>query len=440
MPVFITKKFLSRRTVLRGMGTSIALPFLDAMVPAATALAQTAAAPKPRMGFFYLPHGAIMRDWTPDIIGKDFDFKPILKPFEPYRNHVTVVSGLGNKPAQSSAVHAITPGTWLSCAPPRRSHAPFGGITADQVAAKHIGQDTALPSLEIATEEKGGSAACDGTYGCSFGNTISFSSPSSPLPMEFSPKKFFAKLFGEGTNDQERAMIANDYKSLLDMVMSETSSLKKGLGASDIAMLDGYLDSVREIERRVHNLESRDLSIYDLPELPVGIPNFDEHTRLMFDMMALAYQANMTRVVSFMMAAEVSNQAYTHIGIPDAFHPLSHHNNSAASIDKLSQLQTWHSQVIADFMGKLAAIPDGENSLLDNSMLLFGSNMSNSNNHDHFPLPSVVLGGGAGAIKGNQHLKYEDHTPVANLLLTMLQRAGVPVDQHGDSTGSFAEV
>lgn len=438
--MFITKKHLSRRHLLRAAGTSVALPFLDAMVPAATALAQTAAAPKPRMGFFYLPHGAIMRDWTPDSVGRDFELKPILKPFEPFRDQLTIVSGLGNKPAVSSAVHAITPGTWLSCAAPRRSHAPFGGTTADQIAAKLIGQDTALPSIEVAAEEKGGSAACDGTYGCSFGNTISFSSPTTPLPMEFSPKKFFAKLFGEGRNDTERAMIANDYQSLLDMVAAETNTLRKSLGATDRAMLDNYLDSVREIERRVQNLESRDLSMYELPELPSGIPDFDDRLNLMFDMIALAYQANMTRVVSFMMAAEVSNQAYNHIGIPDAFHPLSHHNNTPASLDKLSKLQTWHSEVIARFLGKLQAIPDGENNLLENSIFLYGSNMSNSNAHDHFPLPSVVLGRGAGSIKGGQHLKYDDHTPLANLLLTLLQRAGMPLEQHGDSTGSFAEV
>lgn len=438
--MFITKKHLSRRALLRGAGATVALPFLDAMVPAATALTNTAAAGKPRMGFFYLPHGAIMEDWTPDIVGKDFDLKPILKPFAAFKNQMTVVSGLDNKPAQSSAVHAITPGTWLSCAPPRRSHAPYIGVSADQLAAKHIGQDTALPSLEVATEEKGGASACDGTYGCAMGTSISFSTPTTPLPMEFNPKKLFQKLFGQGATDEERAMIANDYKSLLDMVMSEAGQLKKSLGASDRAMLDNYLDSVREIERRVHNTESRDLSVYDLPELPYGIPDFEEHINLMFDMIALSYQADMTRVTSFMMAAEVSNQAYTHIGIPDAFHPLSHHNNNPVNLKKLSQLQTWHSSVIARFLGKLAEMSDGENSILDNSMFLYGSNMSNSNAHNNFPLPSVVLGGGAGKIKGNQHLKYEDHTPLANLLLTMLQRAGVPVEQHGDSTGAFSEV
>ncbi len=438
--MFITKKHLSRRTVLRGLGTTIALPFLDAMVPAATALANTAAAPKPRMGFFYLPHGAVMKDMTPDIVGKDFDLKPILKPLENYRKYVTVVSGLDNKSARSGAVHAITPGTWLSCVPPRRSNAPFGGVTADQVAAKHIGQGTAMPSLEVATEEKGGSSACDGTYGCSFGNTISFSSPTSPLPMEYSTKKFFAKLFGEGRSDQERARIANDYKSMLDMVNEETGSLKKTLGASDQVVLDGYLDSVREIERRVHNVETRDLSKYELPNIPVGIANFDEHLNLMFDMIALSFQADMTRVVTFMMAAEVSAQAYTHIGIPDAFHPLSHHNNNPANLAKLTKLQAWHVEMFARFMGKLSKMQEGENSILDNSIFLYGGNMSNSNNHDHYPLPTVVLGGGAGKIKGNQHLKFDNQEPLANLLLTLLQRAGVPAEKHGDSTGTFEAV
>lgn len=438
--MFITKKHLSRRKVLRGLGASVGLPFLDAMVPAATALAQTAAAPQPRMGFFYLPHGAIMEQWTPDREGTEFELKRILQPLADYKSRMTIVSGLDNKPAQSSAVHAITPGTWLSCVPPRRSHAPLGGVTADQVAAKHIGQDTALPSLELSTEERGGSAACDGTYGCSFGSTISFGSPTSPLPMEFSPKKLFQKLFGQGDSPEERVEIADDYTSVLDMVMSEANDLRKKVGPQDQAMLDDYLTSVREIERRVQKMGERDLTQYELPDIPVGIPNFAEQISLMFDMVALAYQANITRVTSFMLAAEVSNQAYTHIGIPEAFHPLSHHNNAPENIEKLVQLQTWHSEVFARFLAKLDAIPDGEGSVLDNAIFLYGSNMSNSNVHDNFPLPSLVAGGGAGSLKGGQHLRYPDHTPLSNLLLTLLQRSGVPVESHGDSTGTFAEV
>jgi|SRR5690606_17691889 len=447
--MFITKKHISRRTLLRAGGVTIGLPFLSAMVPAATALAKTAAAPRPRLGFFYLPHGAIMNNqpfgnelngWTPDIEGKDFDLKPILQPLEPFRKYLTIVSGLGNKPAESPAVHAITPATWLSCVPPRQSHAPYGGVTIDQIAARHIGQETPLPSIELATEESGGSAACDGTYGCSYGTTISFRTPTTPLPMEFDPRKAFEKIFGRGTSPEEREAISRDYRSILDMVGSEVSALKRRLGAEDRAIFDDYLESVREIERRVELLAERDLSAVDLPDVPAAMPSFDEHLRLMFDMIAAAYQANMTRIATFMMAAEVSTMSYHHIGVPDAFHPLSHHAGNRASIEKLVRVQRYHSEVFADFLAKLAAMPDGDGgSVLDNSIFLYGSNMSNSNAHDHFPLPTLVVARGHG-IRGGQHLRYPDHTPLANLLFTLLLRAGVPVDSVGDSTGELAEV
>ena len=448
--MFITKKHLSRRTVLRAGGAAIGLPLLSAMVPAATALAQTAAAPRPRLGFFYLPHGAVMNNtslgvamnrWTPDKEGRDFDLKPILEPFAPVKDYLTVVSGLGNKPAESSAVHAIVPATWLSCVHPRQSHAPYGGITVDQIAARHIGQDTPLPSLEVATEEEGGGAACDGTYGCSYGRTISFRTPTTPLPMEFDPKKAFEKIFGRGKDDGERRQVAQDYMSLLDMVAGEADSIKRKLGAADRSLVEDYLDSVREIERRVQLLGQRDLSSIDLPDVPVARPSFDDLLRLMFDLIAAAFQANMTRIASFMMAAEVSNQPYTHIGIPDAFHPLSHHNENKASLDKLVLVQRYHTQVFVEFMQKLQAMPDGDGgSVLDNSIFLYGSNMSNSNSHNNFPLPSLVLGRGAGTIKGHQHLRYPDRTPLANLLFTLMVRAGVPVDAIGDSTGELSEV
>lgn len=438
--MYITKKHLSRRAILRGLGTAMSLPFLEAMVPACTALAATAAAPKPRMGFFYLPHGAIMDEWTPDLTGSNFELKAILKPLAAYKNQMTIVSGLGNKPAESSAVHAITPGTWLSCVAPERSHAPNGGITADQIAAQVIGQNTPLPSLEVATEAQGGAAACDGTYGCSYGNTIAFRTPNLPLPMEASPRRLFKKLFGQGQTPEERLMVQNDYVSILDMVQSEAEALKKQLGAQDRVRLEGYLDSVREIERRVMLTAERDDTNYDTPELPVGVLGFDQQLRIMFDMIALAYQIDQTRVATFMMAAEVSNQAYTHVGISDAFHPLSHHNNNPASIAKLVTLQAYHSTVFADFLQKLSEMNEGEGSVLDNSIFLYGSNMSNSDRHNHFPLPSLVVGGGAGALKGNQHLKYEDRTPLANLLLTLLRRADIDVDAIGDSTGELAEV
>ena len=448
--MFITKKHLSRRTLLKGGTAAIGLPLLSAMVPAATALAQTAAAAKPRMGFFYLPHGAIMNNtrygnemnrWTPDVAGRDFDLKPILAPFAPLKKYMTIVSGLGNKPAESSAVHAIVPATWLSCEHPRQSHAPYGGVTIDQIAAKHIGQDTPLPSLEVATEEEGGGAACDGTYGCSYGRTISFRTPTTPLPMEFDARKAFEKIFGRGKSDAERRAVSGDYQSLLDMVLAEAGKLKGTLGGEDRALVDDYLDSVREIERRLELLGERDLTKIDLPDVPVARPSFDDLLKLQFDLIVAAFQANMTRIASFMMAAEVSNQSYAHVGVPDAFHPVSHHADNKASMEKLVLIQRYHTQVFADFMTKLTKIPDGDGgSILDNSIFLYGSNMSNSNQHNQFPLPTLVFGGGAGKIKGHHHLVYADRTPLANLLFTLLLRAGVPVEKVGDSTGELAEV
>jgi hypothetical protein len=448
--VFITKRHLSRRTLLSAGGASIGLPFLSAMVPAATALAQTAAAPRPRMGFFYLPHGAIMDNtrfgpemnrWTPEAQGADFDLPFILEPFAPLQRHLTVVSGLGNKPAESSAVHAIVPATWLSCEHPRQTHAPLAGVTADQIAARHIGQDTPLPSLEVATEEEGGGAACDGTYGCAYGRTISFRTPTTPMIMEFDPRKAFERIFGRGRDEAERRTVSSDYRSLLDMVSKEAASLGRTLGGEDRTLLADYLDSVREIERRIELLGQRDLTQVDLPDVPVARPDFDALLRLQFDLIAAAFQANMTRIVSYMMAAEVSNQPYSHIGIPDAFHPLSHHADNKASMEKLAQVQRYHVEVFVEFLGKLEAMPDGDGgSVLDNSIFLYGSNMSNSNLHNNFPLPLLVAGRGAGAIKGNQHLRYPDRTPHANLLLTLLRRAGVPADAVGDSTGELSEV
>jgi len=439
--MYITKKHLSRRTVLQGTGVAVALPLLDAMVPASTALAATEAAPKPRMGFVYFPHGAVMDKFTPKKQGADFDLPFILEPLKDFQNYMTVVSGLENKPAIAAPVHAITPGTWLSCVPPRISHDPYGGITVDQVAAKHIGQGTAMPSIEVATEAHGGEGACDRNYGCSYGRTISFSTPSTPLPMEYNPRKLFQTMFGQGDTAEERKALARENASLLDLIMADASDLKKTLGPRDQAMLGDYLDSVREIERRVQKLETRDLGNVKVPNAPAGIPDsFDEHMSLMFDMIHLAYQANLTRVASFMMAAEVSNQTYNHIGVPDAFHPLSHHQNSAPKLERLSRIQNYHSKKFAAFLQKLKDTPDGDGNMLDNSIIVYGSNMSDSNVHNHFPLPMTVFGKGAGTIKGNQHLRYADKTPVANLHLTLLHRIGYDVEKFGDSSGLFSEV
>jgi len=438
--MFIARKHLSRRTVLRGLGASVSLPLLDAMIPAGTALAQTAAKPAPRLGFIYFPHGAIMSKWTPSTEGREFDLPPVLKPLEPFKRQLTIVTGLENKHAYGPT-HAITPGTWLSSVTPRISHDPYGGVTADQIAAQHIGQDTPLPSLEVATEEPVGGGACDRNYGCSYGATISFRTPSTPLPMEFNPRKLFQRLFGAGDTPEEREALAAQYASILDVVAGKAAELKRVVGPADRAKLDDYLESVREIERRVEKMEARDLSHIALPDAPTGIPNtFDEQLSLMFDLVHLAWQANMTRVVTFMMAAEVSNMTYNHVGVSDAFHALSHHQNNAAKLARLERVQVYHTEQFAKFVEKLSVTPDGDGSMLDNAILLYGSNMSDSNAHDHFPLPNAVLGGGCGALQGQQHLRYPDRTPVANLLVTLLDRAGVPIEQLGDSTGELAEV
>jgi len=438
--MFITKKHLPRRTFLRGVGTAMALPLLDAMIPARTALAQTAANPTPHLGFIYFPHGAIMGQWTPKTEGANFELSPILKPLAPFQKQLTVVSGLANRPAVSPAVHAITPGTWLSCVHPRASQDPFGGPTVDQIAARHIGQGTPFPSLEVATEVHGGGGSCDRDFGCSYAGTISFRTPSNPLPMENDPRKLFQRLFGQGDTPEERKRISKQYSSVLDLVSQEAADLQRTLGPQDRAMVSDYLDTVREIERRVEKMDARDLSHVNIPDTPGGIPpTFEAHINLLFDLIAVAYQANMTRVFAFMMAAEVSGLTYNQIGVSDAFHPLSHHNNEQAKMDKLVKIQTYHTDIFAKFLAKLQKMPDGDGSMLDHSLILYGSNMSNSNAHNHYPLPTALVGG-CKSVKGGQHLKYPDQTPLANMLLTILDRAGVPEEKFGDSSGKFKEV
>ena len=439
---FITRKYLSRRTVLRGAGVALALPLLDAMIPAATALAATAAAPKPRLGFIYFPHGAVMERWTPATTGRDFTPGSILEPLTPYRDQLTVLSNIGNKPAESRAVHALVPATWLSCVHPQETLAPSMAATVDQIAAQHIGQDTPYPSLEIATAQGHGvGSACERGFGCTYSGTLSFSTPSTPLPIESNPRQLFLRLFGQGDSPEERRFLSQQTTSILDMIAAETDSLSRTLGAQDRAALSDYMESVREIERRTRNAEQGDIAKLQLPEVPGATSeNFDEHLNLMFDLMALAYQGNLTRIQSFMIAAEVSDQTYTHIGVPDAFHALSHHGNDEAKKIRLAKIQRYHTQAFARFVGKLAAMPDGDGSMLDHSLLLYGSNMSNSNAHNQYPLPTALLGKACGRVKGGQHINFEQRTPLANVLLTMLQRTGVAIDKVGDSTGVIAQI
>jgi hypothetical protein len=437
--MYITRKHLSRRTMLRGVGATIALPLLDAMIPAATALAQTAAKPTPRMGFVYFPHGAIMKAWSPAETGTAFTMSPILKPLEPFRSHLTIVSGLRNKGGESSDPHGIMAGTWLSCHGIRGREGDLG-TTADQIAARHFGADTPLPSLELAGE--GGNATCgQGATGCGFGSTVAFRTPTQPLPMEDNPRKVFYQLFGQGDTTKERREILSETGSLLDYVLEEGALLKKRVGAADRARVSDYLDSVREVEQRVQKLASSQSSQMNLPNAPQGVPDqFGDHLDALFDMIALSWQANMTRVSSIMLAKEVSMRTYANLQITEAFHPLSHHANDPSKIERLIAIQNYHTQVFAKFIKKLSVMQDGDGTMLDHSIILYGANMSNSDLHNNDPLPNVVMGKGYGRIKGGQHLKFPQDTPHANLLLTLLNRAGVPVNTLGNSTGLFAEI
>ena len=449
--MYLTKKHLSRRAVLRGAGVAVGLPLLDAMIPAATALAETAAAPKLRTGFFYIPHGAIMWNtshgpamdhWTPSGAGADFKLSPIMEPLERYKHYVTSFSNLENKASQNS-VHAVNPATWLSGARPDLQ-APGASMTPtiDQIIAEHIGQETTLPSLEIASETTIQVAACSGgSGGCYYSSTLSFRNATSPLPMEFNPRKVFNQLFGEGDTPAEREALTAQTKSILDLISTRTAELQRDLGASDRAILGEYLETVREIERRIAKAEQRDLSGVNLPEAPIGeLDSFDEQVKLMFDLIALAYQANLTRVASYIMVAEGTNRTYNHIGVPDAFHPLSHHANNLERLHKLVRIQRYHMERFADFLAKLDSIPDGEGTLLDNALFLYGSNMSNSDRHNNYPLPNILVGGACGALHGGQHIDLPEHTTLSNLLLTVLNKAGLERASFADSTGEIAGV
>jgi len=447
--MFITKRHLSRRTVLKGAGVSLALPLLDAMIPAATALAQTAAAPKLRMGFFYIPHGAIMGNtshgpemdrWTPGGAGADFKLSPILASLEPYRRYVTSFGNLENR-AMVGGVHSLAPATWLSGTKPEKgSRSASMSTTLDQVVARHISSDTTLPSLEVAAETTQQAAACSGSA-CFYNTTLSFRDAHSPLPMEHNPRKVFVQMFGEGDTPAEREAIANQTRSLLDRISGRTRALQRELGAADRVVLDNYLETVREIERRVQAASSRDLSGLNLPEAPVGELNaFGAQVDLLFDLIALAYQADLTRVASYIMVAEGTNRTYNHIGVSDSFHPVSHHANDLTRIEKLVKIQTWHMERFAAFVKKLAAIPDGEGTLLDHAMFLYGSNMSNSDRHNGHPLPTILVGGANGKLRGNQHIALAEPTPLANVHLTILDRINARQESFGDSTGLIAGV
>jgi hypothetical protein len=427
--MFLTRKYLSRRTVLKGAGATIALPLLDAMIPAGTALADTAAAPSARLGFVYFPHGALQDEWQPKIVGRNPDFPFILKPLEPLRDYVTVVSGLRNKAGEGGVPHGNIEETWLNGVHPRLRKAETGvGVTADQIAARHLTKDVTLPSMEICGEP---------------GGMISFRKPDQPLPMEGNPRKVFVSMFGQGSTTQERQEILGTTTSLLDYVRDSTASLTAKLDAGDRAKVGNYLDSVREVELRVQRLEKSNETLADLPEAPIGPPDdFGELLDVQFEMFALAWQTNRTHVVTMKMVEEASMRTYPNLGVHEAFHPTSHWGGFPQRIANLRLIQNYHTQVFAKFAQRLSVTPDGNGSLLDHSLILFGSNMANSDAHNCDPLPQAIIGRGGG-LKGNQHVHYKQDTPHANILVTLLERAGVPAkefEKFGDSTGPFSEV
>jgi hypothetical protein len=447
MARFLTKKHLSRRTVLRGGVVTLGLPFLDAMVPAGTALAQTAASPKIRAGFFYLPHGAIMNNtpfgkevdaWTSSGAGADFTLGRTLQSLEPLKQYVTTFENFENTAAGGS-VHTLNPATWLSCVrPDTSSNTPSLATTLDQVIAQKLGQETALPSLEISSETTIQVAAGNGGF---YASTTSYSAPNKPLPMEFNPRKIFIQLMGEGDTAAERDALLRKNASILDMIADRTDTLRRDLGPSDRTALADYLDTVREIERRIEMAGQRDLTGIDVPDAPVGVlEDFDQQVRMMFDLIALAYQADLTRVASYVMAAEGTDRTYNHVGVPDSFHPVSHHSNLRDRVDKLVIIQRYHMERFADFVQKLANTPDGDGSILDHSLFLYGSNMGNSNAHDNYPLPEVLVGGANGTHVGGKNLTLPERTPLANLHLTILDKLGIGQQSFGNSTGLLTEV
>lgn len=448
---FISKKHVARRTFLRGLGTAISLPLLDAMVPAHTALAQTAASPQLKLGLCFIPHGAVIANWTPIGDGTDFKISRTLKPVEPFRDQLVVVSNLAHKMAapagdgDNGGDHTRSPAVYLNGVHPKRTDGADirAGTTIDQMAVQKIGLETPLPSLELATEDFSGLVgSCDVGFSCAYMNTISWRTPTTPLPMEINPRVVFDRLFGDGSNAKERLERIEQQQSILDAAMDQVRHLEGGLGPNDRNRVSEYLDTIREIERRIQLAEKQNSnSSLSVPAAPTGIPDDDEtHTKLMFDLMAIAFQADITRISTFMMKREVSYRTFPTLGISEGFHPASHHQNNPERLENLTKINTYHVELVSYFLNKLRSTPDGDGNLLDHSLVLFGSGMSNSNVHNHSPLPVFVAGGAAGRMKGGRHLKYPENTPMSNLLLSILHKAGIDQPSVGDSTGPLTEL
>jgi len=431
--------------MLRGLGATIALPLLDGMIPALTAATKTAAKPIRRLGCVYVPNGMEMRMWTPKVEGAGYALSPILEPLKPFYDQMTVLSGLADRvavpqPGEGIGDHARAASTWLTGVHVKKTEGPDirAGVSMDQIAAQTLGKETQLASLELALDSVEVLGACDAGYSCAYANTISWRTPTTPLPMENDPRAVFERLFGASNSTDAATRLARirQEKTILDVVTSEIGSLSKTLGSGDRQRLTEYLEAVRDVERRIQTAESqsnRELPVLDQPQ---GIPDtFEKHIQLMYDLLALAYQADLTRVGTFMISREVSSRSYPQIGVPDGHHAVSHHQNDPVKLEKLAKINSYHVKQFGSFLEKLRNTPDGDGTLLDHSIFVYGSGISDGNIHFHLDLPMMLVGGGAGQFKGGRHLRYKNDTPIANLYVSVLDKLGVPTDQFGDSTG-----
>jgi hypothetical protein len=445
--MIVTKKAIPRRTILRGMGAALALPLLDSMVPALSALKDTAAKPVPRFGVVYVPNGMVMKNWTPAEEGAAFEFTPTLKPLEPFRDRMLLLNGLSSKPpangpiGAAAGVHARASTRFLTDVIPKRAQGSeiAAGISMDQLAAQELGKETQLASLELALEGRDFAGSCDAGYSCAYTNTISWRNATIPLPTENDPRAVFERMFGDGgTLDPvaRGARIKAD-RSILDSVTDRVANLQQNIGGRDRAKLSEYLEAVRDIERRIQKAEEQSSKELPVVEQPAGVPaSYEEHAKLMFDLQVLAYQTDLTRVITFMMARELSGRAYTELGVTEAHHPISHHQNDPAKIANLAKINAFHTTLFSYYVEKLRSTSDGDGSLLDHIIIMYGAGMADSNQHAPSGLPVLLVGGGAGQLKGGRHLKYELDTPVANLHLTVLDMLGARgVESIGDSNG-----
>jgi len=440
--MFISKKHLSRRTFLHGAGVTVALPLLESMVPAATALAQTAARPRSRLACIYIPHGVTMEKWTPAGEGRGFEFSEILRPLEPFRDRVNVLSNLAHAPVApwsgedtgGAENHVRAAAVFLSGAHPVKKNEAYVGVTVDQLAAQHVGQDTPLPSVELSIEPL--NLTCgDAGFTCAYRNTLAWKSATLPLPMESNPQIVFERLFGDGSTEAQRQERRRQARSLLDSIRDQVPALEKELPPADRRRLRDYLEEVREIERRVKQVDATLSRELELPDAPVGIPaDFETHLKLLFDLQVLAYKSEITRISTLMLARENSNAVYQATGIRDGFHNASHHSNEQKNKDQFAVINRYHVSLLAYFLERLRQTPDGDGTLLDHSMVLYGSSLSDGNEHNFDPLPVVLAGGASGQLQGGRHLRHAPQTPMSNLLLAMLHKMGARVDAIGDST------